>query len=356
VTRELLSLLAQADDPMVLADVPETLNDDPRVRAVNDAFCRLSGHTEAEITGHGWLALCDSADASAIDRIKRACYRREHLALDLPIARADGLSVLTHCELLPLRDARGGADSVLIIQRDISEPRQTQDSLTSLRAMTRRASHEMNNGLASVIINLSLASSARADADERQERIRDALNAARDAAEIARRLSAVAANVDPDSLTAISSTSTSAPAPESILFQPHAHAGTFLGSLLILDDDQAVAQLMAGILGRAGYRVVSTRDPERCVQIYRDAYESHDPFDLVILDLSIGRVHRRGLTTFNALHAIDPNVRAIAHSGYSNDDVMLHPRQFGFVAAIQKPTAPSEMVRLIGDLMRVHAR
>lgn len=360
VTGVLLSLLAQADDPMLLAEVPATLDDDPRVSAVNEAFCRLSGRTADEVTGRGWLALCcERAEAATLDRIKRACHRREHLAMDLPLLRADGVSVWTRVELFPLRDIRGGADIVFIIQRDMSEPRQTQDMLTSLRAMTRRASHEVNNGLASVIINLSLASSTRASTDERLERIRDALNAARDTAEITKRLSAIAANRDPDAALA-TDLSRKPPAASS---RPASDAAdttrgdvSLLGSILILDDDAAVADLLNSILGRAGYRVVSTRDPEQCVEIYREAFTAGHPFDLVILDLSIGRMQRRGLTTRTLLSAIDPHVRAIAHSGYSNDDVMLNPRQYGFVAAIQKPTAPSEMVRLIGDLIRVHAR
>jgi PAS domain S-box-containing protein len=357
VTGVLLSLLAQADDPMLLAEVPATLDDDPRVSVVNEAFCRLSGRTADEITGRGWLALCgERAEAATMDRIKRACHRREHLAIDLPLFRADGVSLWTRVELFPLRDVRGGADIVFIIQRDMSEPRQTQDMLTSLRAMTRRASHEVNNGLASVIINLSLASSTRASTDERLERIRDALDAARDAAEITKRLSAIAANLDPDA--ALASDLSRKPPPAASRASDTDSRGdvSLLGSILILDDDAAVADLLSSILGRAGYRVVSTRDPEQCVEIYRDAFAAGHPFDLVILDLSIGRVQRRGLTTRTLLSAIDPHVRAIAHSGYSNDDVMLNPRQYGFVAAIQKPTAPSEMVRLIGDLIRVHAR
>ncbi len=48
----------------------------------------------------------------------------------------------------------------------------------------------------------------------------------------------------------------------------------------------------------------------------------------------------------------DPEVQAIAHSGYSTDDVMLNPTQFGFVAAIKKPTPPSEIARALAHLIR----
>jgi two-component system, cell cycle sensor histidine kinase and response regulator CckA len=71
----------------------------------------------------------------------------------------------------------------------------------------------------------------------------------------------------------------------------------------------------------------------------------------VILDLRIGRAGMGGLETLTALRAIDPHVRAIAHSGYSTDDVMLNPTAFGFVASIRKPTAPSEIARVLADLI-----
>jgi DNA-binding NtrC family response regulator len=88
--------------------------------------------------------------------------------------------------------------------------------------------------------------------------------------------------------------------------------------------------------------------------MYRDAFNAGRPFDLVILDLRIGRAGMGGMETLMALQAIDPQVRAIAHSGYSTDDVMLNPTRFGFLASIKKPTAPSEIARALSDLVRVH--
>jgi PAS domain S-box-containing protein len=353
----LLSVIAHATDPMVLADVPAEAGEDARVMTVNQAFCRLSARASADLIEQGWLTLCGGGvDAPLIDRVKRALYRREHLVVDLPLARADGLEVWTHCELLPVRDARGLATAILIIQRDISEQKQMRGMLTSLRTVTRRASHEVNNGLASVIINLSLGASVRATENERSERIRDALNAARAAAETAKRLSALASNHDltapvPSEVTEAAPSDPAEPAPAA----PAASTGT-IGSLLILDDDQAVKGLLATYLDARGYNVEATCESEQCVEIYRDAFQAGHPFDLVILDLRIGRAGDGGLLTLAALKAIDPHVKAIAHSGYSTDDVMLNPKKFGFIASIKKPTAPSEISRLLADLIRVHAR
>jgi DNA-binding NtrC family response regulator len=100
--------------------------------------------------------------------------------------------------------------------------------------------------------------------------------------------------------------------------------------------------------------VVATTESVRCVELYREAMEAGRRFDLVILDLRIGREGMGGMETLTALRTIDPQVRAIAHSGYSTDDVMLNPTRYGFVASIKKPTPPSEIARVLGDLIRVH--
>jgi CheY-like chemotaxis protein len=233
--------------------------------------------------------------------------------------------------------------------------------------MTRRASHEVNNELASVIINLSLASSTRATDDDRREHIREALKAAREAAETAKRLSALAISdvivAPPEEeipLTAAEPAAAAAtvPATAAVVVTPKAEdeasAQPRIGSLLILEDDEIVKGLLANYLGSSGFDVQATCETVRCVELYQEACEAGTPFDLVMLDLRIGRDGMGGLETLTALQRIDPLVRAIAHSGYSTDDVMLNPTQFGFVASIKKPTPPSEIARVLTDLIRVH--
>jgi PAS domain S-box-containing protein len=373
----LVSLIAHADDPMLLANLPAAPGEDAIVAAANEAFCRLAARRAADLIDRSWLSLCAAhVDAVVIDRVKRALSRCEHFAVELPLARTDGLDVWTHCELLPVRDARGNAQLTLIIQRDVSEAKQSRDALASLRAMTRHTSHEVNNGLASVIINLSLAASSRTCEEERRERIRDSLNAARDAAETAKHLSALASNLDPtlfgerwmhaptstSALTATStttsrgtSTSASKSASASAVTSRDTPITPVIGSLLILDDDEAVKNVLSAYLGSSGFEVDSTHDSTRCIEMYRDSLSAGRPFDLVILDLRIGRAGLGGLETLAGLKSIDPTVKAIAHSGYSTDEVMLNPTQFGFVASIKKPTPPSEIARLLGDLIRVHS-
>src|SRR5262249_10043081 len=112
----LLSLIAHANDPMLLlANLPAAPGEDAVVAAANEAFCRLAARSAADLMDRTWLSLCAAhVDAVMIDRVKRALSRCEHVAVDLPLARADGFEVWTHCELIPVRDARGNAQVTLI--------------------------------------------------------------------------------------------------------------------------------------------------------------------------------------------------------------------------------------------------
>ena len=92
-------------------------------------------------------------------------------------------------------------------------------------------------------------------------------------------------------------------------------------------------------------------DGEECVQAYRAAQAAGTPFDLVILDLTVPG-GMGGKDAIAALRAIDPAVRAIVSSGYSNDPVVARHREFGFQAVVPKPY---EMSVLADAIQRVLA-
>ena len=77
-------------------------------------------------------------------------------------------------------------------------------------------------------------------------------------------------------------------------------------------------------------------DGVEAIELCKKAMESEKPFDMVILDLT-NKIGMGGAETMVNLLEIDPDVKAIVASGYSNDPLMSNFREHGFRAALPKP-------------------
>jgi PAS domain S-box-containing protein len=111
-------------------------------------------------------------------------------------------------------------------------------------------------------------------------------------------------------------------------------AGT--GRVLLMDDDKMVLGMTQRLLIHLGYDAESTRDGSEAIELFEKAHKSGAPFDAVILDLTI-RGGTGGREVVARLREIDPEVKAIVSSGYSNDPVMADFEAYGFVGVIPKP-------------------
>ncbi|HEX6199112.1 MAG TPA: ATP-binding protein, partial [Thermoanaerobaculia bacterium] len=108
------------------------------------------------------------------------------------------------------------------------------------------------------------------------------------------------------------------------------------GRVLVMDDQAAVRGVLEGMLRHLGYDVVATQDGDEAIASYAQALERREPFDLVILDLTVPG-GKGGKETLRELLRLDPDVRAVASSGYADDPVLAEGGHDGFVAALPKP-------------------
>ena len=90
------------------------------------------------------------------------------------------------------------------------------------------------------------------------------------------------------------------------------------------------------MLETLGYSVTLAKDGTEAIEIYQAAMASGEPFDSVLMDLTIPG-GMGGQEAVKRLREIDPNVRAIVCSGYSNDTIMANYQRFGFRAVVPKP-------------------
>jgi PAS domain S-box-containing protein len=111
---------------------------------------------------------------------------------------------------------------------------------------------------------------------------------------------------------------------------------TGIGRILLMDDDEMVRKAAGAMIARLGYRVDCARDGEEAVALYRRARDSGDRYHVVIVDLTVPAA-MGGKEAIRRFREIDPNVKAIVSSGYSNDPIMADFKKYGFKAVLAKP-------------------
>jgi len=85
---------------------------------------------------------------------------------------------------------------------------------------------------------------------------------------------------------------------------------------------------------------------DNAVDKYRHALNAGDPFDCVIIDLTIpGTDGAR--ECLHRLKALDGKITAVVSSGYGNDPVMTEYWNFGFVDSLKKPY----MIEVLGKVL-----
>ena len=118
------------------------------------------------------------------------------------------------------------------------------------------------------------------------------------------------------------------------------------GRLLIMDDDEAVRSAAAELLETIGFEAETAADGAEAIDLYSRALDSDRPFSAVVLDLTVPR-GIGGRETIARLLEIDPQVKAIVSSGYSNDPVMANFREHGFSGVTAKPYRLAELARTL---------
>lgn len=122
------------------------------------------------------------------------------------------------------------------------------------------------------------------------------------------------------------------------------------GRVLVMDDDAAVRQVASGLLRWLGYETKTANDGEEAVREYEHARREGAPFTAVILDLTVPG-GMGGVECLHRLKAIDPEVRALVSSGYSNDPIMAGYREQGFAGVVSKPYSVVELGAALSALL-----
>lgn len=124
------------------------------------------------------------------------------------------------------------------------------------------------------------------------------------------------------------------------------------GRILVMDDEDSIREVATAMLRALGYTAVAAKDGAEALNVYEDAMKKGDPFDAVIMDLTVPG-GMGGQEATEKLLRIDPKARVIVSSGYSNTGVMSEYRSFGFSAVAPKPYNLKQIGEVVQRLLSV---
>jgi CheY-like chemotaxis protein len=118
-----------------------------------------------------------------------------------------------------------------------------------------------------------------------------------------------------------------------------------------MDDEEFVRNTACEMLISSGIEAVSASNGEEAEAKYREAYSKGTSYNAVILDLTV-KGGKGGGETIKALKRINPDIIAIASSGYSADPIMANPGEYGFTDRLINPYRLEELLTVLNRLMK----
>ena len=118
------------------------------------------------------------------------------------------------------------------------------------------------------------------------------------------------------------------------------------GTILLVDDEESIRAISSKQLRRLGLEVLTAEDGRQAVDVYR---ERRADIDLVLLDLTMP--HMNGEEAYRELRQIDPDVRVILASGYSENDIVSRFAGKGLAGCLQKPYTLTKLRSLLSTLL-----
>jgi CheY-like chemotaxis protein len=118
------------------------------------------------------------------------------------------------------------------------------------------------------------------------------------------------------------------------------------GTILVVDDDEAVLEACSSILEYLRYTPVRAANGVKAVELFK---ERSSEIDLVILDMILPDMG--GGEVYDSLKAIDPSARILLASGYSLEGQAERILERGCDDFIQKPFTIEQLSQKIGELI-----
>ena len=321
---------------------------DGKVAYVNPKTAEIFGYRPEEMLSMSVLdVVLEESRGLVKDNIrKRITGEAESIRYELKGLRKDGKVI--DVEVHGSRTIYNGRPAVIGVLLDITERRKAEaesrlaEKLESLGGFAGDIGHEFNNLLTAIGGNISLAKMYTKPGYEAYDILTEIEKASERAKGLAHQLLAFSHGERPPAIASLLRSALSkGEEPEIALYGK--------GKILVMDDDELVRTVVGRMLLQCGYEAETAHDGAGAIKLYEDALKAGKPYDAVIIDLVV-KEGMGGKETIEGLLKINPRVRAIVSSGYSDDPVLADFGAYGFSASLAKPYETGDLARV---LMRV---
>jgi two-component system cell cycle sensor histidine kinase/response regulator CckA len=114
-------------------------------------------------------------------------------------------------------------------------------------------------------------------------------------------------------------------------------------TIMVVDDDQAVLQLVSGILEGEGYRVLKARHSDEALDISA-AYK--EEIDLLVTDVKMDPF-MTGFQLAQCLRLMRVEIKVLYISGFVEDEMVRWEVESGVAAFLQKPFRQQELLEKV---------
>lgn len=121
--------------------------------------------------------------------------------------------------------------------------------------------------------------------------------------------------------------------------------------ILFMDDDQDMRENIKELGELLDYHFVCVKDGYEAIEYYMKAYEKGEPYQAVILDLTIKGSDMGGEEVIKKLRVLDPEVKAIVFSGHSTKPIVANYRDYGFSGKLNKPVNTAEFLSVLNKVL-----
>ncbi len=122
------------------------------------------------------------------------------------------------------------------------------------------------------------------------------------------------------------------------------------GAILVVDDQEGVRDVTVDLLKALGYEAISALSGEEALRMYASRLNGGRPFAAVLMDMTLPG-GMSGEEAIREIRQLDPSVRAIATSGYFDEETSERLREPACSGVLRKPYTPESLSQALHTVL-----